>query len=255
MKTTFRRSAFTIVELLVVIGILAVLMALVLPAVQKVRETANKMLCASNLRQLGLAAHNFHNDYRRLPPGYLGPSVARNADSPGHLQEGQWVGHFPLLLPYLEQESFKQIQVDFNLETVTPLPWFWKPGPVSHHENYTAGQTRLKIFRCPSAPNYEPKPSPGPDGGGTILGLHVFNTPVLGPSTVAWKDDYVRSSAYRFLAPTNYMGVAGCGLGTQSFFNQFEGIYTNRSQHTLGRLTILDGTSNTLLYGELAGSR
>jgi prepilin-type N-terminal cleavage/methylation domain-containing protein len=251
------RRAFSLVELLVVIGIISLLMGMLLPAVQKIREAANKMLCSSNLRQLGLAAHHFHNDHNRLPPGYLGPSLANNTNFPTHLREGQWIGHFPLLLPYLEQDVLsRQIQVDFNVRFVSPDPWFWKPGPISHHENYTAGMTPLKIFRCPTAPNYEPQAgASGPGTGGTTLGLHVFNDAARGPFTDGWKDDYVRAASYRFLARTNYMGVAGCGTGTHPFFSLYEGIYTNRSESTLGQAAARDGASNTMLYGEACGSQ
>jgi len=250
------RPGFTLTELLVVIAIIVLLIAILLPAIQKVREAANRMICASNIRQIGLAAHNYHNDHERLPPGYLGPSLARNSDYPGHTGEGQWVGHLPLLLPYLEQDAvFRQIRVDFDVRSVTPLPWFWKPGPISHHENYTAGMTKLKLFRCPSAPNYDPEAGqPGPGSGGTILGLHVFNSPAAGVFTDGWRDNYIRAANYRFLGRTNYMGVAGCGSGTHPFFSRFEGIYTNRSENTLGQLAVQDGTSHTLLYGEACGS-
>jgi len=256
------RSGFTLTELLVVIGILAALMALILPAVQKVREAANRMTCANNLRQLGIAAHHFHSDRGRLPPGYLGPPLEHNAVYPVSTWQGQWIGHFPMLLPYLEQEAlYKQIQVNFDVNHVSELPWFWRPGPISHHENYMAGKTKLKVFRCPSAPEYEPKPT-APLVGGTLISVHVFNSstfrfggrhyPVF---TGGWQDDYVRSANYKFLARTNYMGVAGCGSGDHPTFSKYMGIYTNRSQVSLTQISILDGASNTLLYGETCGSQ
>ena len=81
-----RRRGFTLIELLVVIAIIAVLLALLVPAVQKVRESANRTECANNLRQLGLAVHNFHSDRNFLPPSHIGDT---------------WASWAVLLLPYL----------------------------------------------------------------------------------------------------------------------------------------------------------
>jgi len=261
MDTHRSRPAFTLTELLVVIGIIMLVMALVLPAVQKVREAANRMVCASNLRQLGIAAQNYHTARLRLPPGYLGPSAINNANLPALYYEGQWVGHFPLLLPYLEQDALReQIKVSFHVRMVAAEKWFWSapakgPGP-PNAGNYTAAMKEVKLLRCPSAPSYTPAfNNPKPDGGGTILGLHVFNSRERGVFTAGWRDEYGTAAAYRPLGRTNYMGVAGCGSGDHPFFRRYEGIYTNREERTLGQVSAQDGTSNTLLYGETCGAR
>src|SRR5664279_3184236 len=89
------RSAFTLIELLVVIAIIAVLIALLLPAVQQAREAARRSQCKNNLKQLGLALHNYHDTANTLPPGYIGPNTALSTNS-------NW-GWNVMLLPGLDQ--------------------------------------------------------------------------------------------------------------------------------------------------------
>src|SRR6516164_6110664 len=89
-----KRSAFTLIELLVVIAIIGILIALLLPAVQKIREAAARIQCANNLHQIGLAVHNYHDSSNALPP-------VRIWGSDG------WASFFVLIMPYMEQDNIK----------------------------------------------------------------------------------------------------------------------------------------------------
>jgi prepilin-type N-terminal cleavage/methylation domain-containing protein len=233
------RRGFTLIELLVVIAIIAILMALLLPAVQKVREAANKMLCASNLRQIGIACHNYHNDYGRLPPGFLGP-VPR---ATGFSWNGQHVGMLAILLPYMEQDNLrKNLVFGEDLKTMT-AQWWTVP------QNWTYSQTRLKMFQCPSDTVYEPVT------WGTFVTLYSS----YNGGTLTLTGGYYPTPTGDVIGRSNYVGVAGTGPGINQpasivpYWGYFEGMHTNRSDNTLGQLAVKDGTSNTLAIGEALG--
>src|SRR5438128_9284025 len=158
-----RRSGFTLIELLVVIAIIAVLIGLLLPAVQKVREAANRMSCTNNLKQIGLALHSYHDGRNGFPPGYVDGNT--NKDSTPDNDVGPGWGWAAFLLPYLEQDNFYKL-IDFKVG-------------VGIGSNTAVSQPPLKVFQCPSYGLQDPFP--------------VYDSPFTNPMVTVARVNYVGS--------------------------------------------------------------
>jgi prepilin-type N-terminal cleavage/methylation domain-containing protein len=166
------RRGFTLIELLVVIAIIAILIGLLLPAVLKVREAANRIKCGNNLKQLGLAAQDYHDTQGHLPPGigYYPPAG------------GVFGTGFFHLLPYVEQDNLYQSALGS-----VPFPPPVGPTTVYYPGNNNVYSQPVKTFLCPS------DPSVGPDGVVTINGVSFGASSYAGNALLATQYDLTKN--------------------------------------------------------------
>ncbi len=213
------RPAFTLIELLVVIAIIAVLIGLLLPAVQKVREAASKMSCTNNLKQLALACHNYHTTHRALPTGRYGDYDAPTAHG-GPWEDSMSWSWLADLLPYLEQEN---VHRQGNI-------------PAARLNQSSALALKIKGFLCPSDDAFGSDPRPERS--------HYMRTaPVAGLTN--YKGVHGANFCY---GPWTNPGTNGNHC--ESWWQGDGLIYPLVWQRPKRLTQVRDGTSNTFLIGE-----
>jgi prepilin-type N-terminal cleavage/methylation domain-containing protein/prepilin-type processing-associated H-X9-DG protein len=204
------RLGFTLIELLVVIAILAILIGLLLPAVQKVRESAARMTCTNNLKQIGLALHSYHDTNKLFPPGYVDGNT-NPASTPDNDVGPGW-GWASFLLPFLEQDNVYR-QINFSQG-------------VGIGANAQISQQPLTIYQCPSDPNQQ--------------AFMVYTSSILSTFT----------GTFHPLATVAHGNYVGCNGWIETFPGAGDnyGLFLRNSHYTIANIT--DGLSNTIVVGE-----
>jgi prepilin-type N-terminal cleavage/methylation domain-containing protein len=156
-----QRTAFTLVELLVVIAIIGILVALLLPAIQAAREAARRSQCSNNLKQIGVALHEFHDTYKRLPPGAAVDQRPFGEHPTGAAWGSSWMAY---LLPFLERNAlFEQLTFRGN------SGWDYQSPPGTRPNNVAISNVTIGTYRCPSSPLPEYVANPPPGTSGSVM--------------------------------------------------------------------------------------
>jgi len=230
-----RKSGFTLIELLVVIAIIAILIALLVPAVQKVREAAARTQCLNNLKQMGLALHSFNDTYKRCPAALIHSGRYNNANNtPYQGPEVNYTGQpyviynhsgFVALLPYIEQAPlFKQYSYQNRSSASSPYGIAVAPQSAA---NDAVAATVVPIYVCPSDNNPPPLETRNP-----------------GNATDFYEMVSVRRSNYLFSTGA-YTDYDADWIRTGM---QYRGAFGNNGAVAIAR--VKDGTSNTIAIGE-----
>jgi prepilin-type N-terminal cleavage/methylation domain-containing protein/prepilin-type processing-associated H-X9-DG protein len=254
-----RRLGFTLIELLVVIAIIAILIGLLLPAVQKVRDAAARARCQNNLKQIGLALHNFHSANNHFPAAVYNYRVNGTTHGTNLLDDRLWKSWMAQCLPYLEQSSISADTIAKNggaapaaidqpyayTDANNWYPWdhaFTVPNQV---QRFIGLSTPLQVFTCSADPRGLLSAKALDNPGATTFLVVAFGMylGVDGPDYLSWSTDNTAGSYYKRSTPGILVSTNQC---ISASLNRDIPVVNRGVQIT----DVTDGTSNTLMVGE-----